>query len=77
MENEFILVGAQLDLPVEYASRKLRYKYIVRKENKKDKYMWEHLEGFGVKCNRSLQIPKARRESGGNYIFVLNKLKFF
>ena len=77
MENEFILVGDQLDLQVEYAYRKLRYKYIVRKENKKDKYMWEHLEGFGVKCNRSLQIPKARRESGGNYIFVLNKLKFF
>ena len=76
MENEFILVGAQLDLPVEYASRKLRYKYIVRKENKKDKYMWEHLEGFGVKCNRSLQIPKARRESGGNFFTPFLALKY-
>lgn len=71
LENDFILVEAQLLLPVDYAFRRLFYKYIVWKEKtkEKDKYVWEHLVGFDVRSNRCLLIPKARCESGGNTFF--------
>ncbi|CAH3029473.1 unnamed protein product, partial [Porites evermanni] len=67
LENDFILVEAQLLLPVDYAFRRLFYKYVVWKEKTKDKdkYVWEHLVGFDVHSNRCLLIPKARCESGG------------
>lgn len=73
LENGFILVEAQLLLPVEYAFRRLFYKYVVWKEKTKDKdkYVWEHLVGFDVHSNRCLLIPKARCESGGNTFFYI------
>ena len=76
LEKRFSLVEAQLSLPTEYVS-KLCYKYIVwKKEEKKEggRYEWEHLLGFGFKCNRCLQIPRSRCKSGGicnsKYMFV-------
>ena len=73
LENGFILVEAQLLLPVEYAFRSLFYKYVVWKEKTKDKdkYVWEYLVGFDVHSNRCLLIPKARCESGGNTFFYI------
>ena len=77
LEEDYFLVEAQLLLPIKYVS-KLRYKYIVwKKKEKKEggKYEWEHLVGFGAKCNRCLQIPTSRCKSGGisNSIYTFLK----
>ena len=72
LENDFILVQARLVVPCSYVSRRVQYKYIVWKEERKDskekekaKYLWEYLVGWEDDNNRCLQIPEDRCGPGG------------
>ncbi|XP_078381354.1 E3 ubiquitin-protein ligase rnf213-alpha-like isoform X3 [Oculina patagonica] len=69
LENDFILIQANLLVPCIYVSRKVPYKYIVFKAKRKDskekeKYLWDYLAGQGAMKNRCLQIPKDRCQTG-------------
>ena len=72
LEDDFILVQARLVVPCSYVSRRVQYKYIVWKEERKDskekekaKYLWEYLVGWEYDKNRCLQIPEDRCVPGG------------
>ena len=63
LENGYILVESRLLVPPTYVAHKVPYKYIVWKANRKGsreegEYLWDRLVGWGVKSNRSLNIPR-------------------
>ncbi|XP_067056125.1 E3 ubiquitin-protein ligase rnf213-alpha-like isoform X2 [Acropora muricata] len=62
LENDFILVQAELLIPCSLLPRNILYKYIVVKAN--SEYSFEHLVGFGAFTNRCLLIPKERCKAG-------------
>ena len=63
LENDFILVQAELLIPCSLLHRYIPYKYIVVKAN--SDYAFEHVVGFGDFTNRCLFIPKERCKAGG------------
>lgn len=79
LENDFILVKAQLPVPVIEATRNISYKYIVVKADRNEKekpYVWEYLSG-GFYKNRCLQIPKERCQTGGMFLYLFSWLLLF
>ncbi|XP_068691943.1 dentin sialophosphoprotein-like isoform X2 [Montipora foliosa] len=71
LENDFILVQAELLIPCTLLSEIVSYKYIVQKPNAKDaketgQTLWEHMPGRGDRCNRCLQVPKERCKPKGD-----------
>lgn len=81
LENDFVLVNAQLPMPVNEATHNIFYKYIVSKANRndskeKENYVWEHLSGGGLK-NRCLQIPKKRCQTGGMFVYIFSWFLLF
>lgn len=71
LENQLILVQAQLLVPCDHVSRKVPYKYVVfkAKRREKDKHLWECLVDWGGMTNRCLCIPKDRCQTGGIIIW--------
>ena len=72
LEDDFLLVQARLVVPCSYVSRRVPYKYIVwkeerkaSKEKEKAKYLWEYLVGRGRDKKRCLQIPEDKCGPGG------------
>ncbi|XP_068694646.1 E3 ubiquitin-protein ligase rnf213-alpha-like isoform X2 [Montipora foliosa] len=65
LENDYILVQAELLVPFTLLFKTVLYKYIVRKTNAKGteeipQTVWENIPGRGIFCNRCLQVPKER-----------------
>lgn len=70
LDDDFILVKAELSVPHVFLARKIPYKYIVFKAKRKDskekkKYLWEQLLDLGTMTNRCLHIPQDRCREGG------------
>ena len=69
LEDDFILVQAELLIPCSLLPRNIPYKYIVVKAN--SEYSFEHLVGLGNFTNRCLLIPKERCKAGGARLYFL------
>ena len=67
LEDDFILVQAELLIPCSLLPRNIPYKYIVVKAN--SDYSFEHLVGLGNFTNRCLLIPKERCKAGGARLY--------
>ena len=76
LDNDFLLVRGELQVPFDLVSKDVPYKYIVlrmgRERGEEGKYLWEHIVHAGPYKNRCLCIPKDRCHIGG----TCNQLQF-
>lgn len=69
LDNDFLLVRGELQVPFGLVSGNVSYKYIVfrmgREKRGEGKYLWERIVDAGPYKNRRLCIPKDRCHVGG------------
>ena len=76
LENDYILVQAELLVPFTLLFKTVLYKYIVQKTNAKGteeipQTLWENIPGRGIFCNRCLQVPKERCKPEGDCFYYV------
>ena len=76
LQEKFLLVKGELDVPVQFVQANLQYLFVVirkaRGKRNEDKQVWEHLDDRDPLKNRNLVIPKTNLKEGGKFY-----LKYF
>ena len=69
LDNDFLLVKGELQVPFGLVSGNVSYKYLVlrmgREKGEEEKHLWERIVHAGPYKNRCLCIPKERCHIGG------------
>ena len=76
LDNDFLLVRGELQVPFGLVSGNVPYKYVVlrmgREKGEEEKHLWERIVHAGPYKNRCLCIPKDRCHIGG----TCNQMQF-